>query len=154
MADTFKIEGLSDLEKALGDLPKATGKNVLRRVALAALAPVAEDMRQNAPEDDDAPAGRTKLKDDIHVTTRRPKGGQSEPRQSEVEAFAGPGRHPKAVQQEFGNERHGPQPYVRPAWDNNRDNMMIDVADGLGAEIAKAAERMARKQARLLKGRG
>lgn len=146
MKRTFKIEGLSDLDNALGQLPKATAKNVLARVALKRLAPMVEDMKERAPEDHGG------LKASIIATTKRPKGGGSEPRRSTVEAFAGPGRHPKALQQEFGNEHHGPQPYVRPAWDNGSDALLDGIAEDLGDEISAAATRLARKQAKLIGG--
>ena len=42
MAQKFRIEGLKELDKALGQLPRATGKNVLRRVARKALEPIIE----------------------------------------------------------------------------------------------------------------
>lgn len=143
MKRTAHVEGLAELDNALGQLPKAVAKGVLRRVALGRLAPMVEDMRVRAPE------GETLgLKHSIIATTKRPRGGGSEPRKSTVEAFAGPGRHPKAIQQEFGNEHHGPQPYVRPAWDAGKGALLEGISDDLGREITAAAARQARKQAR------
>lgn len=145
---TFKIEGLSDLAKALGQLPKATGRNVLVRVGTRRLQVVADEMKRLAPEKSGD------LAESIIVTTRRPKGGKREPKKSPVEIFAGPGRSPSATQQEFGNENHAPQPFVRPAWDEGAEGMLDGIGDDLGNEIAKAAERLAKKQARLLKKAG
>lgn len=144
---TFKVEGLADLSKALGQLPKATGRNVLVRVGKTRLQVIADDMKARVPE------ATGELADSITVTTRRPKGGKREPKKSPVEIFAGPGRSPAGPQQEFGNENHGPQPFVRPAWDEGAEGMLDAIGGDLGSEIAKAAERLAKKQARLMSKR-
>ncbi|QTC88186.1 HK97-gp10 family putative phage morphogenesis protein [Brevundimonas pondensis] len=141
----FRIAGLREVNAALGQLPKATGRNVLRRVAIARLEPIAEAMRQNAP------VHLSDLKDSVAVTTKRPKRHR---KVSEVEAFAGPGRHPQAHLQEFGTSQHGPQPFARPAWDEGKGDLLPGVGEDLWAEIDKAAARLARKTARLAaKGR-
>lgn len=137
---TIKIEGLRDVERALGELPKATGKNVLRRVGRARLEPVAEGMRELVP------VAQADLKDSIAVTTKNPRRHR---RESAVEVHAGPGRHPQGHLQEFGTQHHGPQPFARPAWDREKGNLLPGLADALWEEINKAAQRAARKAARL-----
>lgn len=140
---TVKLEGFRELDAALGQLPKATGKNVLRRVAKARLQPIAEAMRRRAP--DDPTTGGNDLKTSITVTTKNPKGNRKE---SLIEAHAGPGRLPQAHMQEFGTVNHGPQPYARPAWDEGKDAVLDGVKDDLWTEIDKAATRLAKKAAR------
>ena len=69
--------------------------------------------------------------------------------------FAGAGAHlfvPQAVMQEFGTEHHGPQPFLRPAWDGGKMRMLSGIKRDLWAEIKRAADRVARKRARALKG--
>lgn len=44
-----RLEGFRELEAALRELPKATGKNVLRRVAKGALQPMADEAAAKAP---------------------------------------------------------------------------------------------------------
>lgn len=166
-----RVEGLKELEKALGQLPRATGKNVLRRVALKNIEPVAQAMRENATGG---------MKDDIVVTTKRPKGGGREPRKSTVEVFAGPRHSRLGHLTEFGTAPHTikaratnkggkmvfyvdgrivaspivhhpgtpPQPFVRPAWDEEAPGLPMSVGADLFAEIKKATERQGRKQAR------
>lgn len=166
-----RIEGLKDVEKALGQLPRATAKNVLRRVAMKNMQPVAQAMRENATEG---------LKDDIIVTTKRPKGGGREPRKSTVEVFAGPIHSRKGHLTEFGTAPHTiraratntggkmvfyvngrivatpivhhpgtpPQPFARPAWDEESPGLPMSVGADIFAEIKKATDRQARKQAR------
>lgn len=137
---TVKVEGLREVDAALGQLGKATGRNVLRRVAVRRLGPLAEDMRRLAPVD----AGD--LKEGIAVTTKRPRRHR---KTSEVEAYAGPGRHPQAHLREFGGDHHPPAPFVRPAWDSGKAGLLDGIAEDLWGEISKAAARQAKKAARL-----
>lgn len=134
------ISGLREVDAALGELGKATGRNVMRRVAVARLEPMAEEMRRLVPVDSGD------LKDGITVTTKNPKRNR---KLSEVEAHAGPGRHPQAHLREFGGDGNPPKPYVRPAWDAGKENLLDGIKDDLWAEIEKAAARQARKAARL-----
>lgn len=135
-----KVEGLKDIEAALAQLSKATGRNVMRRAAVNALEPVADAMRERAPVDD------ADLRDSIAVSTKRPRRHR---KLAEVEAFAGPGRHPQAHLQEFGTNHHPPQPFARPAWDAEKGGIVPALSDELWSEIDKAAARAARKTARL-----
>lgn len=137
---SVRVEGLRDLDAALGQLPRATGKNVLRRVALARLEPMADAMRQKVPVDSGD------LKDSVTVTTKNPKQNR---KQSTVEAHAGPGRHPQAHLREFGGDRNPPAPYVRPAWDGGKNALLDGIKDDLWEAIEKAAQRVAKKAARL-----
>lgn len=153
----FRIEGLKEVNEALSQLPKATGRNVLRRVAVARLEPMAEDARSRASANN----WSGELADSIEVTTQARGYARRINRKgkSEVEVYMGPaGRGKKAPpqgsQQEFGNQNHGPQPSIRPAWDAGKADLIPGLADDLWAEIDKAADRLARKAARLAaKGR-
>ena len=137
---TVRVEGLREIDEALGKLGKTTGRNVLRRVGIARLEPMAEAMRAKAPVD----AGD--LKESIAVSTKNPRRNR---KQSTVEVHAGPGRNPQGIQQEFGNQNHGPQPFMRPAWDGGKDELLDGIGADLWAEIEKAAARQAKKAAKL-----
>lgn len=137
---TVRVEGLREIDAALGELGKATGRNVMRRVAIKRLEPMAEEMRRRVPVDSGD------LKDGITVTTKNPKRNR---KRSEVEAHAGPGRHPQAHLREFGGDGNPPAPYVRPAWDGGKDKLLDGIKDDFWEEISKAAQRQARKAARL-----
>jgi len=104
MGEVFKVhvEGLAELETKLRELPDATAKNVLRRVARKRLEPVAQRARELAP---------------VHM-------------------------------QEFGTVHNGPHPFLRPAWDAEKDKVLAGLKDDLWAEIEKAAKRIARKAAK------
>lgn len=140
MRTTVRVEGLRELERALGELPRATRKNVVTRVLKARAEPMAAAMRARAPVE------FGDLRDSIGVGTRLTRSARkSHKKQSPVEVFAGPGSHPQAVTQEFGTVNHGPQAYVRPAWDAGKDGALDGIASDLGAEIGKAAARAAKK---------
>lgn len=150
---TIKTQGFKELDAALGEFRPATAKNILKRVGLAALEPVAEDMAARAPVDEN---GEQQLRKSIAASdklNRRQKRLNRQP--TTVEVYAGPAGNvgssgssnppPSGPQQEFGNERHGPQPFARPAWDANQNQVLEDVKEGLGAEIEKAKERARRR---------
>ena len=65
-----------------------------------------------------------------------------------VSQVAGGGAPPQGVQQEFGNENHGPQPFGRPAWDQEKMPTLDRVADALERQIDQATARAQRKALR------
>lgn len=153
MAARVRIDGLKELDKALAELPKSTGKNVLRRVLKKRAEPIAEDMRARAPVDPNSPGD---LRGSIGVGTKLSKRQRGLHRKAfrddkaAVEVFVGAGPDPAAHNQEFGNVNHGPQPFARPAWDAGKGPLLDGLKQDLWTEVGKAAERLARKQARLL----
>lgn len=139
---SVQIEGLRELEAALANLPKATAKNVLRRVLKKAAAGTLADAQSKAPRD----TGGLSKSIIMGVKTRRHGGG----------LFIGPsykrgdsGRHGHLL--EFGTVNMPAQPFMRPAWDANKDAALASITNDLGTEIDKAAKRAARKAARLAK---
>ena len=64
----------------------------------------------------------------------------------------GPGRQPQAIQEEFGNRRQSPRPFMRPAWEAGKGQALESVKTILTEEIAKATQRAARKAMRQKKG--
>lgn len=143
MKSGFKIEGLADLDRALGQLSQSAGKNVLRRVGRQALQPMDEAWRTKAPH----LTGQLEESGSVGSKLTRSQRKARE-RESSVEVFAGPGPNPQAIQQEFGNANSPAQPFMRPAWDQTKDRVLEIVKDNLGTEITKAAKRAARKLAK------
>jgi HK97 gp10 family phage protein len=152
---TVKVAGLRELDAALGELPKATAKAVLRRVGIKALQPVAERARELAP--DDPETGGNDLRSSIGV------GARLSPRQAKLnrkairtgeaekyfqEVYAGAGPVPHAHLQEFGTAHHAPQPFLRPAWESGKAGVLETVKTELGGEIDKAAKRVAARAAK------
>ena len=141
---TVSVQGLADLDRQLGQLKASTAKGVLRRVGKAALQPFDTAWREAAPHLSGALADSGSVGSKLSRTQRK-----AHERESFVEVFAGPGPLPQAVQQEFGNATNRPQPFVRPAWDATKFQVLDSVKDQLGAEIRKTALRQARKAAKL-----
>ena len=150
---TIRVSGLRELDKALSELPKATGKNVLRRVLRNVAAPIAEDMRSRAPDAPGSSPNRD-LRQSIGVSTKLSPNQRRLHRRAfrndkaSVEVFVGAGALPHPHLQEFGSVNHGPQPFARPAWDAHKHMALAKIKEELWSEIDKAAKRIARKQAR------
>ena len=154
MKVTTKIEGLRELDQALSELPKATGKSVLRRVARSALTLFLNSVKAKAPVSDpeDTPKRpQGALRDSYIIGSKLNRSQARTARKegkSDIEMYAGTNDRAGALQ-EFGTEHHGAQPHARPAWDETKDATLEVVADELGGEIEKARVRLARKAARL-----
>jgi len=144
MKMSVKVEGLSQLDAALGELKASTAKGVLRRVGRKALEPFDEAWRLKAPHLSHA------LQESGGVGSRLTRTQRAAiERQSFVEVHAGPGAVPQAVQQEFGNQHHPAQPFVRPAWEETKHQVLEGVASELGDEIARTAARAAKRALKL-----
>lgn len=145
---TVTIDGLRELDAALGQLPKATGKAVLRRTLKKAAKPIEDAGRNNAPL---GPTGNLKASygTGTKLTRRQAQLHRKmfKSDKASVEIFVGP-NDPADIQTEFGNEHQGAEPHLRPAWDGNKDQALEIIKTELGAEIMKAAQRLARKAAR------
>lgn len=149
MAKTMiKTHGFRELERALSELPKATGKNVLRRAANEAMQRVETRAKELAPKDsgDLADGITTKPVKAKRVSRTRYAS------QSGVAVATGPtGRRQEggyAGWQEFGTVAMPARPYMRPAADAEAEAVIDDVREVLAAQIAKAAARIARKAAK------
>jgi len=149
MKFTVKVEGLSDCEAALRELPKATGKNVLRRVARQALQPFDQRWRQLAPKDTGALARSGGIGTKLTRRQSRLQRAEDKDGKASIVMFAGPGGDPAAVQQEFGNYDQAAQPFGRPAWEGTQGKALEIIQTSLWTEIKAAADRLARKAARL-----
>lgn len=168
----MKVEGLRELDAALGDLPKATARNVLRRVLKKAAEPLRADMESRAPDDPSTPspdlhssiAVSTKLKNSVGkaefravlqaggtkaqagAALRTARSGGSK---AFAELYVGPGEGgAHGILQEFGTVHHKAQPFMRPAWDAGKDGVLESIKKDLGDEIVKSAKRLAKKRAK------
>ncbi len=144
VATTFKIEGLSEVAEGLNELSKATGTNVLKRALKAAADPISSAAKQKAPRFSGHLQQSVKPSDKL---SRRQKSLYH--KESEVEIFVGPAALVQAITQEFGTVTNHPQPFMRPAWQENKHAALDSIKDILAEEIEKARVRIARKTARL-----
>ena len=142
---TVRIEGLRDLEKALRELPKATGKNVLKRTLTTSTKPVEEDARRLAPKRTGELAKSITIGPKSRIV-RRQRGdiGMT----ATVEMFVGAGALPHAHLLEFGTATQPPRRFLTPAWDANQEKVLGSIKSDLASEIEKARARLAKKAAR------
>lgn len=144
MKMTVRVEGLKELQQALLELPKATGRNVVRRALRNAGEPMANTMKARVPVEEGH------LKNSIGVGTKLTRRQKSlHKKKSEVELFVGAGADPAAHLVEFGSVHNSPEPFVRPAWDSGKGGALERIRGELANEIEKARARLARKAARL-----
>ena len=145
-----EVRGFKELDAALGELPKATGKNVLKRVAIKAMARIEQGMSARAPRDDGTLANSMRTQ---AVKATRQRGQVRFDAKNSVEVLTGPapeGRLNRANAgfQEYGTVKMGANAYARPTADAENENVVDDVRHMLATEIDKAAARIARKAAR------
>lgn len=164
MKATFHIEGLRELDAALGELPKATARNVCVRILLKAGKPIQEAAQaaapvrpQDAPEKHFSVGGVEKerrigtLRALVQIGARLTKRQAREVRKAGkdfAEVYIGT-RDPIGRLEEFGTAQAPAQPFLRPAWEGGKMQALDVIAKELGASIEAAAQRLARKAARL-----
>lgn len=148
---TFKLEGLAQTVANLEELSKATRGNVLKRVLLAAGQPVANEAAQLAPYRTGRLSFSLSVSDKL---TRRQR--QANPKEYEAEIYIGPAGGNGALNyasfEEFGTIDTPAHPFMRPAWESNRGIVLGLIHSGLSAEVERAAQRAARKVARIAAG--
>ena len=142
-----KVIGLKETEAALKALNEQVGTGrAARNVGLRALRAggevLAKDARRLAPKQD------MHLSESIGVSTRltRRQRGLHQ-KKDPVEMFVGP-NNPAAIPQEFGTFKESPQPFMRPAWDATKDQVLKRIADTLMVDVERTAKREAAKAAR------
>ena len=143
-----KVEGLRELETALMDLPKATGKAVLRRVAKQALIPFDKAWRANAAAHRLTGALEESGGIGTKLTRRQARLNRKVEGKASIEMYAGP-NDPAAIPAEYGTVDQAARPFGRKAWASTQDETLKIVAANLGNEIDRAAARLARKAAKL-----
>lgn len=157
----FKIDGLRELDRALSDLPKATGKAVLRRIGRAALDPMARAAANAAPIDEGW------LAFSIGISEKRTRRARRKPMRVRVDGrwrmdrshgiemamgpSAGHGALEYATFVEFGTVDTAAQPFMRPAWQSGNMRALQYITVNLGTEIGKSARRVAARAARKAK---
>lgn len=155
MAERVSLRGWRELDAAVVELGKSTGKNVLRRTGKVMLEP----MRAAAEEHARKRSGHLKLAIKIGSrlahsqrggpTARYVGGGKvrSDPR-NDVTMYMGPGQQPQAITEEFGTSDQAPHPFMRAAFDAHAAGAIRAAGPLLWNEIAKAAARKAKKAAK------
>lgn len=174
MSVRVSVSGLRELDAALGQLPKATARNVLKRVLLKAGQPVADAASALAPKDtlelsksikvgskisnkvgnsEFAAAMKAGLGKAAAVSALRGARREAAGQGSFAVAYIGPTKARskaaaiKRLVQEFGSVNQPGKPYLRPAWDGNKMKVLDIIKRDLGDEIIKTAKRAAKRKA-------
>jgi HK97 gp10 family phage protein len=164
---TVRLEGFAELERELDRLGKATAQKASLRRALKKAAQPMVDIAKGL-----APVRAGHLRESIKYSTQlaagdagkaafaqtlRSGGSRDEAvaalrdarrSQSSVVAYIGPGQNPQAIFQEFGTINHPPQPFLRPAWDQDKMALLDRLKAEIWADIQRTITRMDRKAAR------
>lgn len=158
-SQSFKVEGLRELDAALAELGKSLGRGVMRRAAVKALTPMIADARARVEASTN---GTGALAESLAVSTTLSKRQRKEARReskSYFEMYAGASALPHAHLLEFGTGERAhksgksvgkmpPEPFMRPAWDANKGDMAEAVGRELWTDIEKTAARKAKRDAK------
>jgi hypothetical protein len=148
---TKRTSGFREIDQALAQLPKSTAAALLRADIRERLEPIAADYRDHVAVE------KGDLRDGIGVgfrLTRRQARLQRRAGKSFVEGYAGASADPAAHLEEFGSIHNAPNRALTAAWDKYGGEKLIDgMSESLWARIRKAADRLARRTARLAQRR-
>ncbi len=146
MKTRVKVAGLKNLEKSLAGLEKtATKRTVARKALKFGAEPFVDTYRRLAPYDE----GHLRRGISVGITLSK-RQRKMHRKKDPVEVFAGAENDvtATAVNQEFGNIRHGAQPAARPAWNSQKRNMLARIENVLEDEVDKAVNRQAKRKAK------
>lgn len=140
----FKWHGLKELDNALKQLPSAFHKQVLNAALRKAGKPVVDHVRSSG----DTPRRSGFLAASVKVGTslsRRQK--RSRIKEAQAEVFIGPtypyGAHGHLL--EFGTVKMKARPFMRPAWDATKHQVLKIFAEELKKAISRKAKSLAKK---------
>ena len=138
-----EVLGLKELDEALNAFTPGKRRAIGRKALDEGGQITARAARTLAPVDE----GNLQESIDVSgVLSRRQRGLHS--KVDEQERFIGPGTHPQGHLREFGSDGHPPQPFMRPAWDSTKNQVLQRIGDELWLGVARETERMNKKAAK------
>lgn len=143
MKTFVQVEGLRELKDALEEFPKATSTNVLKRALMNAGEPIERAAVAYAP----MLTGHLKRSFTAGTKLSRRQSAINQ-KESKVEVYVGPGALVQAITQEFGTKTNRAQPFLRPAWDGQKNTALGLIKTEIADEIEKARVRLAKKTAK------
>jgi len=144
-----KVEWLQGSDQALAELgKKSTEKNVLIRTLKAAAKPIDDEASALAPVD----TGRLQISviTGTQLTRRQRSSAYKAGTLGVAEVHVGT-KLSRGLFQEFGTYKMPAHPFMRPAWDANKEKALQIISTQLWVEIKKAADRAARKAAKAVR---
>lgn len=169
---TMKVSGLTDLEAELMGLKdRATSRRVADRALRQAAEPIRDRAKELAPDDPDTGQGKYLVEaikigraagvqqrlgnSGTVVTTFVGIDGSVKPATPSTRRFTkkgtgkpGGGVAAYSIFMEMGTVTHSAQPYMRPAFEEKKEEAVNNMADILREEILSTKARAARKAAR------
>jgi HK97 gp10 family phage protein len=150
---TVQLTGFKELERELDNLSKAAGKAVLRRAMKKSAQPLADLAQSLSPRDTGTLAESITVGVKLNNRQARMHKRMFKDDRSAIEMFVGPsylrgdgGRHGHLL--EFGTIKMRPQPFMRPAWDQDQRAMLDRLKEELWRELEKTIARAERRAAR------
>ncbi len=146
---SFEFKGFKELYQAIDHLPEVVKKIELEPLLVRAMTPMKEYARIMAPNDP-LTGPPWNLPTSIEVSNRQRSGVAKSDRalgRFDARAYMGPTKfgYPQAVMQEFGTIHRSAQPYMRPAWDAQKQVVLKIIAEGLGERLQTIARRYGSK---------
>jgi HK97 gp10 family phage protein len=127
MIPTLKFEGGVELQKALEALPAKVSKRIQDAALFYAAEPMRRTMELRAPVE----PGKPDAKDSIVI--RRVKGQDTQ----EAAVAVGPSKAGWYLSfQELGTAHHAPQPFARPAFDENVGRALQRLGEDIWVSLA------------------
>ena len=134
-----QIDGLPALSEALDELGQDVACRVLARAGRKAMRPVQEAMYLSAGYD--ASSHGQHMRDTIKIRSIR----EGSERVLRVGPAMKAPHYIKARAQEYGTSKQMAKPFIRPALENNLNEVVATLREELGAGIARAQRRIAAK---------
>lgn len=146
---SFELKGFKDLYRAIDHLPEVVKKIELEPLLVRALEPMAEFAKVMAP-DDPLTGPPWSLPQSIEVSSKQRTGRSKLDRplgKYDARAYMGPTKfgYPQAIMQEFGTIHMVATPYMRPAWDSEKNTALRIISDGLAQRLTMIAQRYGTK---------
>lgn len=141
----MSLQGAKELDEALKQLPRATSKAAVRKALLKAAEPLV-DLAQAL---ENATPRRTATKDLTPTIEASPKLKRSQQRSrlstdNDVEIYIG-STAPDAHWKEFGTINQAPMPFMRPAWEATKHEVLRRFSEEIWKNILKSVRTLARK---------
>lgn len=142
---SFTVAGFSDLYRTLDHLPDLAKRRGLEPLTVRALEPMRDTARYLAPDDPlTGPPWNLKTSIDVSTAALTVKAYE---RISAARAFMGPTRYgyPQALFQEFGTVKMVATPYMRPAFDADKDKALQIIKEGFAAQVEATLRKYGRR---------
>lgn len=125
---SFEFKGFKEMYKTLDHLSEGVKAKALAPMLLEAVEPIRDTARAIAP-DDPLTSPPWNLPTSIEKSDRQRSGRAKRDRalgRFDARAYVGPTGvgYPQAIMQEFGTIHHVAQPYMRPAWNAQKQNVL------------------------------